>query len=227
MNSMLKIDRLIRSKRKTLSLEILADGSLQVRAPQHLSRAQIEAAVAQKEAWVRAKQETARRLPRAPVQPGIQAGDTFYYLGQPYCLTVVEQQAAPLIVDGRFSLRRSDLGQAAELLRRWYMHQAQALILPRVVRLAAQHSLSYRRASITRANTRWGSCGAHGSLNFSYRLVMTPPAVIDYVIVHELAHLQVRNHSRAFWQVVQSLLPGYRDQVAWLKQNSASLARLD
>jgi predicted metal-dependent hydrolase len=56
---------------------------------------------------------------------------------------------------------------------------------------------------------------------------MTPPAVIDYVIVHELAHLQVRNHSRAFWQVVQSLLPGYRDQVAWLKQNSASLARLD
>ena len=77
---------------------------------------------------------------------------------------------------------------------------------------------------ITDARTRWGSCSTRGSLNFSWRLVMAPPAVIDYVILHELAHLKIHNHSSNFWSRVAQLVPDYREHKKWLEQNGHLLA---
>lgn len=76
---------------------------------------------------------------------------------------------------------------------------------------------------ISSARTRWGSCSAKGTISLTWRLVMAPPEILDYVIVHELAHLKVKNHSSAFWKVVETYLPGYQNQRKWLKQNGHTL----
>jgi hypothetical protein len=89
---------------------------------------------------------------------------------------------------------------------------------------ATELGLVYASLRITSARRRWGSCGPKGTLNFSWRLVMAPPPVIDYVIVHELAHLEIRNHSRLFWERVARWSPDYKQQQAWLKANGRLLS---
>jgi hypothetical protein len=86
--------------------------------------------------------------------------------------------------------------------------------------------VSYKSISIRDQCTRWGSCSSQGSLSFNWRLVMAQPAVLEYVVVHELVHLSVKNHSRAFWLRVESLLPDYRVRRDWLRANGHRL-RLD
>jgi hypothetical protein len=85
--------------------------------------------------------------------------------------------------------------------------------------LANCFGFQFQRLAVNGARTRWGSCGIRGSLNFTWRLIMAPEPVIDYVIVHELAHLRVRNHSSQFWDLLEKLMPEYRQARAWLKQN--------
>ncbi len=93
-------------------------------------------------------------------------------------------------------------------------------------RLAAQHGFEYQRIRITSARTRWGSCSSRGTLSFTWRLVMASEDVIDYVIVHELVHLRIHNHSREFWTQVGLLMPDYKEKRLWLKKN-ASVLTLD
>jgi hypothetical protein len=116
-------------------------------------------------------------------------------------------------------LPKSALPQAREHFTAWYKLQARQLIEERVRYFAARFGLHYSRVRITSARTRWGSCSSRGTLSFTWRLVMAPPAAIDYVVVHELAHLLVRNHSPAFWRKLEELLPDYRPPQQWLKQN--------
>jgi predicted metal-dependent hydrolase len=79
---------------------------------------------------------------------------------------------------------------------------------------------SVRSLRITGAKTRWGSCGAKANLNFTWRLIMAPKAAVDYVIIHDLVHLEVRNHSRQFWEKVRERCPDYAQQRLWLKKNA-------
>ena len=84
--------------------------------------------------------------------------------------------------------------------------------------------LSYKCVRITRALTRWGSCGVKGSLNFSWRLMMLPPHIIDNIVAHEVSHLAVRNHSQRFWRRVEDIFPNYRACERWLRENDHHLS---
>lgn len=106
---------------------------------------------------------------------------------------------------------------ASRLLKRWYVAQAQRCCADRASQLARQVGVSYRRLRIRDPRTRWGSCSPTGSLSFSYRLVMAPPAVLDYVVLHELCHRIELNHSPRFWDLVASHRPAYRHDLAWLR----------
>ena len=103
--------------------------------------------------------------------------------------------------------------------------RARTLLPPRVEFFAHRLGVSYRRITIRSQRTRWGSCSGKGNLNFNCLLMLTPPEVIDYVIVHELCHLKQMNHSPAFWAEVKRLLPDYKLQQKWLKENGESLIR--
>jgi hypothetical protein len=109
------------------------------------------------------------------------------------------------------------------VFKAWYRQQASRVISERVTGYAAQNGFSYQRVNITGARTRWGSCSARGSLNFTWRLVMAPIRVIDYVVVHELVHLKHKNHSKAFWDEVKRLMPEYQQQIKWLYEHGHTL----
>jgi predicted metal-dependent hydrolase len=105
----------------------------------------------------------------------------------------------------------------------WYKQQARQALTERVALRAAFHMLTVSGVRISSARTRWGSCSSRGSLSFTWRLVLAPLEVIDYVIVHELAHLRVRNHSPEFWKEVGRMMPDYAQRKQWLKDNGRML----
>ena len=168
--------RLIRSKRKTLALEVRADGEVWVRAPRWLPRAVIERAVEERADWI------ARR--RAQLPPPRPEPD-------------------------------------ADMLAAWRA-AAVAWIPGRVAHYAAVMGVTPRAVKIGAARTRWGSCSAKGNLNFSCRLMACPPEAIDYVVVHELAHLRHMNHGAAFYQLVESVLPDWRARKERLRSCNSS-----
>ncbi len=100
---------------------------------------------------------------------------------------------------------------------------ALTLIPERVAYYAGIVGVDYGRITIRNQKTRWGSCSSKGNLNFNCLLMLTPPEVIDYVVVHELCHRKEMNHSRAFWAEVAKVLPDYKKQVAWLKEHGSGI----
>jgi len=116
---------------------------------------------------------------------------------------------------GRRRRRRPQPGRAHYLK---YKEQARVRITERVHYIAVRHGFTYGRIAIRNSRRSWGSCSSAGNLNFHYRLLFLPPAVCDYVIIHELCHLRVFNHSSAFWTEVETIMPDYQQHRTALKQ---------
>jgi hypothetical protein len=136
----------------------------------------------------------------------------------------VPPQRPALTFDGRgFRLSRNAQARAQAAFVRWYKARALEVLTERVEALAAQHGFRYERIRISSARTRWGSCSSRGTLSFTYRLVMAPLEVVDYVVVHELVHTRIRNHSKVFWRAVGEIIPDYKRHVTWLRRNGPSL----
>jgi len=219
----LKIDQIIRSRRRTIALIVNHDGSLIIRAPLRATQKQIENFVEQKAGWIKSKQKLvkttyARFMPKQYIN-----GEEFLYLGVSYRLEIVDDPVHPLRLADHLYLSRSVLARAEKIFTGWYRAQAKTVIAGRVKVYADRHGFKYRKVNITKAQARWGSCSPHGNLNFSSRLVMAPMPVIDYVVVHELVHLNEKNHSKSFWDKVKTILPDYKQQVQWLRINGHML----
>jgi predicted metal-dependent hydrolase len=216
----MKIDQIIRSRRKTFELMIKDDGSLVVRAPLGASEAQIERIVQQRSDWIKKKQELVRHRNQQLPARKFAGGEILLFLGHPYRISIATNQAIPLVVTTKqFRLAADSLPHAREMITRFYLKQASLIIPQRVAYFAQRNRLKYKAVRISDARTRWGSCSSKGSLSFTWRLVMAPPKVIDYVVVHELAHLLERNHAKAFWQKVEAMMPDYLQHKRWLKEN--------
>ncbi len=223
---MIKIDRLIRSSRKSIAIIVQPDGALVVRAPLHTPLSQVEKLIAQKESWILKKQAEAARRQVETKPPRFVEGALFPFLGRDYPLKIISNPPTPFLFSNAFFLDSSHLKAAASLFTRWYRQQAREIITQRVNFLSTRHAIQAGKIRITSPRTRWGSCGAKGSLNFNWRLVMAPQPVIDYVVIHELVHLRQRNHSRAFWSEVERLMPDYRQHQNWLKDHGYTLSAI-
>ncbi len=216
------IYKLVRSKRRTLALVVERDGTLTVRAPLRMAESEVRRFVEAKSDWIKRKQAEAAK--EAVVPHRFVDGEAFPFLGKAIPLRLVPDPAPALVMDGEcFRLSRSRQPDARALLVAWYRAQARKIIAERLKHLACSHNVKPTGLRISSARTRWGSCSRKGTLSFTWRLVMAPPEVVDYVIVHELAHLREMNHSRAFWELVGAMLPDYKQRRAWLKKNSALL----
>ena len=214
-------DQIIRTRRKTYALILKPDGTLVVRAPLHATDRQIAKILSEKKSWIEQKRAELRQR---QAQPKLyQPGERFLFLGQFYPLEIVEHQREALTLNGSFRLRRDRLENAPAVFEAWYRAQARQMIPLHAALFAGLHSFEYKTIRITGARTRWGSCGSKGTLNFSWRLMMAPPSIIEYVVVHELCHLRQHNHSKAFWELVESILPDYRRRQKWLKTNARFL----
>lgn len=162
------------------------------------------------------------------------SGETIPYLGQDYTLQLIpnanksrvtcrlhQKQIQIKLAQGLNDSEHTETIKAA--LEAWYRKKAKAYIGQRAAELAATHGFIYKKITIRNQKTRWGSCSSLGNLNFNWRLMMTPPAAIDYLIIHELCHLRELNHSKRFWNLVAALCPDYAYWRKWLKDNSALL----
>ena len=230
---------LIRSKRKTVALIVQPDGTLLVRAPLRLARRAIEEFISQKSAWILSHQQMAHAAPPTPPARQYRSGEVFTFLGNKYPLEIVPAashtpvtpdastrmprgQVLELIGD-KFRLSQAAQAHAADVFTDWYKQQARRVLEERVKWYATRFGLKYTRVHISSARTRWGSCSSRGSLSFTWRMVIAPLEVIDYVVAHELVHLRLKNHSPAFWREVESILPDYKVRQKWLKTNGKSL----
>lgn len=211
------VGRFIRSRRRTVASIVERDGSVTVRAPLKMSTEAIEAFVQQHAEWVQKKQLEMQSM--VPVEPRkYEPGERFLYLGRSYPLEIVQGAKRKLALDETFKLAQTEQSNAQTVFRDWYRSQAAKLIPERVAYFARAFELQVKSIRITSARTRWGSCSAKGALSFSWRLLMTPPDVIDYVIVHELAHTVHHNHSARFWKLVEKWMPDYRERRKQLRQ---------
>jgi len=216
----IEIDKIIRTKRKTISLQITDDATLIVRAPFDVSEQTIKSVVNKHMNWIEKKKKNI--LVRDPkfVKKEFVNGEGFMYLGRYYKLNIVNKQKTPLVFNNNhFSLLRDYLPVARELFINWYKERAYEKISERVEWYARKRGFIYNKINITNANQRWGSCSSKRNLNFSWRLIMAPLPVIDYVIVHELVHLEERNHTKFFWNKVKILIPDYEKYRDWLNKN--------
>lgn len=218
---MIQIDKLVRSKRKTLALIVEVDGTLTVRAPVRMAEVDIRRFIAAKADWIERKQAKVRSVAIAPRK--YVDGESFLYLGKEIPLCLVPEQKPALALDGNFKLAKSAQPRAESVFEAWYRQQARAVLTGRVEIFAAKYNFKVEKIRISSARTRWGSCSANKTLSFTWRIVMAPLQVIDYVVVHELCHLRELNHSSSFWAHVEAILPGYRSERKWLKQNGGKL----
>lgn len=179
--------RVIRSRRKTVSIQIDENLQITVRAPLRMSDAAIRDFIEERSAWIEKHLQKMRDRQE-------------------------EMKVAP-----QEMLTMEEIRELAQ--------RAADYIPGRVALYAAQIGVRYGRITIRNQRSRWGSCSSRGNLNFNCLLMLTPPEIIDYVVVHELCHRLEMNHSSAFWAEVGQVLPDYRKYEKWLKTNGEKIMR--
>ena len=215
----MEVKKVIRSKRKTVSLQVSDDATLIVRAPFEVSEEIINRVILKHSNWIKKKKKEMQLRDIKFSKKEFVNGEGFIYLGNYYRLRLVENQETPLNFENGFFLSKEYLANAREIFIDWYKERAYEKIFERVKWYAQKRGFKYNKINITNAQKRWGSCSCRSNLNFSWRLIMAPLPVVDYVIVHELVHLDEKNHSRAFWNKVKMLITDYKKHQEWLKKN--------
>lgn len=216
--------RLIRSaRRKTLGI-VVRRGSVQVRAPQHLALKDIMAFVEHKTPWVQGVIERHRQLP-VPRERTFNDGEPLAYLGRPLTLQLLTGSSNQIrVVDAHLHMARRTPGTSAtrrKQLADWYRQEAEVYFTERCAYFSERLGLAPSAVKVRLYKSRWGSCTTRGAVHFNWLLMMAPPEVLDYVVVHELCHLRHFDHSPAFWALVASVLPDYQTHNLWLKRQTS------
>ena len=218
----IRIDKLVRSRRRTIALIITPDACLIVRAPLRAPAAMIDKVVREKSGWIRKKMNEMKNRPQA-VSHAYEEGEIFWFLGRPYPLHIVEDAGAGIQRTDRLCVPRTIKPDIRSRIHHWYMTEAHKEIYSRCMWFSMMTGYSPTSVRITGATQRWGSCNLRGGLNFSWRLIQAPLAIVDYVIVHELVHLRQPDHSPKFWAKVEALMPDYQRRREWLSENERLL----
>ena len=170
----------IRSRRKTIAIQIDRNGQVILRTPYGITKRQAEKFLDEKKDWI---------------------------------LKNIRQ----------VENRKTDQIMISEEQRREGIERAKRIFPERTAYFALRMGVDYGRITIREQKTRWGSCSSKGNLNFNWKLILAPPEVLDYVVVHELCHLKEMNHSKAFWDEVGKVMPEYETYKLWLKENGWKL----
>ena len=212
--------KIIRSKRKTLSLTINEDAELVVRAPKRLSLEKIQDFINEKENWIQSK----KRLVEDQLKDVTKNQNNLLYLGSLFPINTKESASKELVFNGQEFITNSVDPKALSLsIKKWCRNKFREIALPRVEYFSDKHNLKVNQVRIKNQKTMWGSCSSKNNINLNYLLIMAPMSVIDYVIVHELVHTIHRNHSVNFWNSVESIMPDFKEHRQWLKVNGYKL----
>jgi predicted metal-dependent hydrolase len=166
--------------------------------------------------------------PSSPRSTELTSGSRVSLYGREYTVaiqncTVRRPQIELTDVELRVQLPVDYSGEVKDAVKSWIRSQAVDVIQREAARMAAQIGVEYRRITIRDQRTKWGSCSRNGNLSFNWRLILFPPDVLRYVVIHELCHLKQFNHSPRFWQLVERFDPSFRRSIEWLKTNGVEI----
>lgn len=205
------------ARRKTLELTLDRGGELRIASPPGVTDQGLADFVREKRFWLYTKLAEKSALQRPVTDKEFVSGEGFAYLGRSYRLLLVDAQNVPLKLEGgRFRLVRTEAASGREHFVFWYTEHARSWLPPRVATWASRMGLSPTSSEVRDLGFRWGSCGQAGGVNFHWATILLPPAMIDYVIAHELAHLVEPNHTPEFWLRVERAMPDFEHRKAWL-----------
>jgi len=218
-----------RRRRRTADIVIERDGRVMIRVPQRLPEDGIRQLLESKKYWILTNLTEWRELNAGKVLREFKSGEGFLYLGRTYRLQLVPRQRKALMLSGgRFRLKRSlvergELPAARNAFKDFYITQGLERIRKRVAYFAPKIGTVPNKVDVRELGYRWASCSSHRNVAFHWKCMMAPLTIIDYIVVHELCHLLHLNHSVAFWNEVDKILPSHRERHAWLKKHGAGM----
>ncbi len=209
------------SSRRKATISVERDRSVVVHVPENASEQQIRRLVESKKRWILDKTRHPQKYASLPHPPGKELvnGESALYLGRNYRIQLSGQPSVEVKFAQRFTVPGETPTDRRRALRRWYETRAAEIILPRAKHYGNELGVDYGRATISDNRYRWGSCTKSGNVSFNWRLVKAPMMVVNYVVVHELAHLIEPNHGPAFWNIVRTQLPHSEKARQWLKDH--------
>ncbi len=213
-----------RKRRKTISLHIKEDGKIVVYAPYRTPKWEIEKFFNEKESWIVEKRSEKKRSIKEAEKAFI-SGEKFLFLGELVPLEIQDNNKEPplKLSFGKFVLDKNHIEEARNLFIKWYKEEAKERIIGRIDYYSKRLQLFPKGVKITSAKYRWGSCSRDDRLSFSWRMIMASFSIIDYILIHELVHIKEKNHSKRFWNYLESVHPDYKKHRLWLKENGSSL----
>lgn len=220
---------IIYRKRKTMSLEIKPDGVINVLAPNGVDKNFIIDRVKDKADWIVKKLEELKVKNDKKIIRGYENGDIFLYLGKEYKLQVIidknlirpkvnlenEKLVVRINVDNKEYIQQS--------LKRWYADETLDIVKKRIDYYKKYFKDSVTSIKIKDQKTRWASCTYKNEILFNLRCSMAPMEIIDYIVVHEMCHMEHRNHSKDFYNAVGQVIPDYKQKIKWLKDNGIKM----
>ncbi|GAB1475463.1 M48 family metallopeptidase [Bacillota bacterium] len=218
---------LIRSKRRSIGLRITEEAKLEVRAPLKASKADIDHFLISNLNWINRHLTVMEQSAANRAEFIVNYNNTVPLQGREYQITAREGKRAGFDGDCFYLPSGFNPDEVKAAIVKVYKLLAKKLLTNKVLDYSKQMGVMPTAVKINGAKTRWGSCSSRNSINFSWRLVMAEDYVIDYVVVHELAHILEHNHSERFWQVVAMVLPDYKSRQKKLKELQRKLANED
>ena len=211
-------------RRSTMEIIVDRDGSLVLAAPTKAPEEDLRAFIQEHLVWVHTKLQEKERQARPRARKEYVPGEGFFYLGRSYRLRVVngDEERAPLrLWRGWFELRRDVVPQGRERFIQWYTAHLRPVLDRTLARFVGRLEKVPAKVHVQDMGYRWGSTDRRGHLYFHWRVAMLPLPMIEYVVAHELTHLMERDHTDAFWQRLERLVPDYRERRRWLEEQGA------
>ncbi len=220
---------IIYRKRKTLSLEIKQDGTINVLSPNGVDKNFIINEVKDKGDWILKKVEELEIKNKNKLERNYETGDIFMYLGKEYKLQVVVDKtvtrAEVKIKDENIIIKANSNNKEyiQQNLKLWFADETLKIVKDRVNYYSKYFKDNVRAIKIKDQKTRWASCTYKNEILFNLRCSMAPIEIIDYVVVHEMCHMEHRNHSKDFYNAVGKIIPDYKEKIKWLKDNGMKM----
>lgn len=198
---------------KYARLSVYHDGRVRMVVPHRFSESKVQQLLQKHASWIQKHRERFANLERIELEE-----NQILYRGKPYRFVLKPSLGSAVLL----YCERHAISSGADLLRQhtldeWYIAEAQRVIPRRVKSLAQRFGFEYHNVRVAHSKTQWGSCSSRKDLMFNWRLIKVPPRVLDYLILHELVHTEVMNHSKRFWKRVEEVCPDYTESVVWLK----------
>ena len=213
---MIKPDKIIRSSRKTLCVSVDSLGQVTVRAPLRCSDERIFAFLQAKSAWIE-KHQAQRAGAKSHLPTDSLDGFSMLLLGKEYVLRLYDGEN--IRIDGETHTLFLPKKQAKDRLVKWLKENALRIFTQESERIARATGLCYKEIKLSTAKKKWGSCDGDNLIRYSFRLIYAPKEMIEYVVLHELCHSKQKNHSKAFWALVEKYMPDWKQRRSWLKKH--------